>query len=77
VRRAGGAEGEREGNTSISFEDFRTEIGSSQGQNLALTGVCAPSSLDCGGAGEAHLTQGDYQSVLENQIFHKTVNLIF
>jgi len=26
------------------FKDFRTKNGSSQGQNLALTGVCVPSS---------------------------------
>jgi len=30
------------------FEDFCTENGSSQGQNLALTGLFVPSSLDSG-----------------------------
>ena len=30
------------------FKDFRTETGSSQGQNLALTGLFVPSSLDGG-----------------------------
>ena len=31
-------------NTSEDFEDFLTENGSSQGQNLYLTGLCVPSS---------------------------------
>ena len=30
------------------FKDFRIENGSSEGQNLALTGVFVPSSLDRG-----------------------------
>ena len=30
------------------FKDFRTEKGSRQGQNLALTGLCVPSLLDSG-----------------------------
>ena len=41
---AGGA-GKRGGNK------FRTENGSSQGQNLVLTGLCVPSSLDSGPSG--------------------------
>jgi len=34
--------------TLPGYKDFRTENGSSQGQNLALTGLCVPSSLDSG-----------------------------
>jgi len=37
------------------FKDFRTENGSSQGQNLALTGLLVPSSLDSGIPGAARL----------------------
>jgi len=44
-----GSNGERRENTLNSFKDFRTEKGSSQGRNLALTGVCVPSLLDSGG----------------------------
>jgi len=36
---------ERGGNNLNVFNDFRTENGSSQGQNLALTGLFVPSSL--------------------------------
>jgi hypothetical protein len=32
----------------IDFEDFRTENGSSQGENLALTGLFIPTSLNSG-----------------------------
>jgi len=42
------AASERGVNHSNGLKDVRTEIGSSQGQNLALTGSCVPSSLDCG-----------------------------
>jgi len=42
------AAGERGGNNLNGFEDFRTENGSSQGQNLALTGLFVPSSIDSG-----------------------------
>ena len=38
---------ERGGNVNY-FEDFRTENGSSQGQDLALTGLGVPFSLDSG-----------------------------
>ena len=38
--------GERRGNNLNSCQDFRTENGSSQGQNLSLTGLFVPSSLD-------------------------------
>ena len=37
--------GERGGNNLNGFKNFRTENGSSQGQNLALTGLFVPSSL--------------------------------
>ena len=36
---------EREENKFNNCEGFRTENGSSQGQNLALTGLCVPRSL--------------------------------
>jgi len=39
---------ERGGNNVNGFKDCRTENGSSQGQNLALTGLFVPSSLDSG-----------------------------
>jgi len=39
---------ERRGNTLTGFPDFRIENGSSQGQNLALTGLCVSSSRDSG-----------------------------
>ena len=35
----------REGNTSKGFEDFSLKNGSSQGQNLAVSGFLVPSSL--------------------------------
>ena len=37
---------EREGNSLNGFKDLRTENGSSQGQNPALTGLFVPSWLD-------------------------------
>ena len=37
---------ERGANTEHSLKGFRTEHGSSQGQNLALTGLYGPHSLD-------------------------------
>ena len=37
---------EREGDTLIGFNDFRTKNGSCQGQNLAVTGLFLPSTLD-------------------------------
>ena len=43
-----GAAVERRGNISIVFTYFHLENGSSQGQKLALTGFCFPSSLDSG-----------------------------
>jgi len=42
------AAAERGGNNLNAFEDFCTENGSSQGQNLASTGLFVPSSLDSG-----------------------------
>jgi len=39
---------ERGGNNLNGFRDFRTENGSSQGRNLALTGVCVASWLASG-----------------------------
>ena len=36
------------GNNLNGFKDFRSENGSSQGQNLALTDLGVPSSLDSG-----------------------------
>jgi len=39
---------ERVGNNLNGFKDFRTENGSSQGQNLAFTGLFAPGSIDSG-----------------------------
>ena len=42
--------GERRVDNFNGFKDFRTENGSSQGQNLALTGLFVPSSLDSGGS---------------------------
>ena len=39
---------ERVGNNLNGFKDFRTENGPRQGQNLALTGLCVPSSLHNG-----------------------------
>jgi len=46
------------GNNLTGVNDFRTENGSSQGQNLALTGLCVPSSFDGigGGGGEGAIT---------------------
>ena len=49
--------GERGGNNLDSFEDFRTGIGSSQGQNLASAALFAPSSLDRG-TGPSRLRTG-------------------
>jgi len=40
--------GERGGDDSNGFKDFRTENGSSQGQKLVLTGFFVASSLDSG-----------------------------
>ena len=40
--------GERGGNILIGLEVSPTDHCSRQGQNLALTGLCVPSSLDCG-----------------------------
>ena len=40
---------ERDGNNLNGVKDFRTENGSSQRQNLALTGLCVPRSLHRGG----------------------------
>ena len=37
---------ERGGNNLTGFKDFHLENGSSQGQNLALSAVCVPGSLD-------------------------------
>ena len=42
------AAGKREGNSLKGFEDFPLENGSSQGQNLALTVLSVPNSLDSG-----------------------------
>ena len=42
------AAAQRGENNLNTFNDVRTENGSSQGQNLALTGLCGPSSLDSG-----------------------------
>ena len=39
---------ERRGNTIKECEDFRTQNGSRQGQNLALTVLVVPSSLESG-----------------------------
>ena len=39
---------ERGGNDLNGCQDFRTENGSSQGQNLALTVLYVPSSFDSG-----------------------------
>ena len=36
------------GERTTCMEHFRTENGSSQGQSLALTGLCVPNSLDSG-----------------------------
>jgi len=41
---------ERKGNNVNGFKDFRTENGSSEGQNLALTDSFVPSLLDNGPA---------------------------
>ena len=41
-----GSSVERRGNNLNSFKDFRTENGSRRGQNLAVTGSFATSSLD-------------------------------
>ena len=43
---AGHAAAERGGNNLKGSKDVRTEFGSSQGQNMALTGLFIPSSLD-------------------------------
>jgi len=42
------AAAEMGGNNLNGCQDFRTENGSGQGQNLALTGLFVPSSLDSG-----------------------------
>ena len=39
------------------FGDFRTENGSSRGENLALTVVCVPSSIDSGRNNDSCITQ--------------------
>ena len=39
---------ERGRNNQNGLKDSRTENGSSRGQNLALTGLFVPNSLDCG-----------------------------
>jgi len=39
---------ERVANNLNGFKVFRTENGSSQGQNLAMTGLCVLGSLDSG-----------------------------
>ena len=39
---------ERGGNTLNAFKHFRTENGSIQGQNLALTGLCVPMGQERG-----------------------------
>jgi len=46
--RAQGFAGEQIWNNLNGVKDFRTDNGSGQGQNLALTGVFVPSSLDSG-----------------------------
>jgi len=51
------------GNHLNGSKDFRTENGSSEGQNLAVTGLGVPNSLDSGGrenlgAGQQHLHAG-------------------
>ena len=43
---------EREKNNVKSLEDFRLKNGSSPGQNLAVTFLCMPSSLDSGTWGD-------------------------
>ena len=45
---ASGGTAEQEKNNLNRFTDFRTKNGSSQGQNLALTVLVIPSSLDSG-----------------------------
>jgi len=50
------AAAERGGNNLYDFQVIHTENGSSQGQNLALTGVCVSSSLDSSAAGQ-HLVR--------------------
>ena len=40
------ANGKWGGNNSNGFEYYRTENGSNQGRNLALTGLCVPRSVD-------------------------------
>jgi len=42
---------ERGENNLNGFNDFRTDNGSCQGQNLAWTGLCVPSLLDGGRGG--------------------------
>ena len=42
------AAGERGEINLNEFKDLRTENGSSQGQNMALTGLCVSNSLDSG-----------------------------
>jgi len=42
------AAGEWGGYNITGFQDFRTENGSSQGQNLVLTGLFMPDVLDSG-----------------------------
>ena len=42
------SDSEPRGNNVTGFKDVHAEIGASQGQNLALTGGCFPSSLDTG-----------------------------
>ena len=53
------AAGERGGN---NLSGFRTENGSSQGQNLAFTGLCVPRSLDSG------ISPDFFQISYENEI---------
>ena len=43
---------ERGGNHLKGVKEVRTEAGSSQGNNLALTELCVPRSLDSRGASE-------------------------
>ena len=58
-----------------SFKDFHTENGSSQGQNLAVTGLLVPSSL---GSGLNLISRNMFiDSFLESQFPHKSVILSF
>ena len=73
----GGTSGERGVNNFNDVQYFRTENSSSQGKNLALTGLCAPSSLDSGRCMDFISHKAFLKSFCKSQCPHQSVNLFF